>query len=104
MGYSKKEARKAREKVVAGDAVATGTLDGTTTSEVIQLGVPAEKVTFQASGTLAGTIEFSTNGVDFYGSTAIPGSNAPGTYTTHMAKAVRVTRSGGEGKLHILAK
>ena len=106
-GYTKKETRKAREKVSASDMVATAILDGSTpelTVEICQFGVVAEKVTFQANSTLAGTIEFTANGTDWYGSTAIAGSNAPVSYSTHLAKAARVTRSAGSGQLFILVK
>lgn len=102
MGYSKKEVRKAREKVSVGDMVSTETLDASNTVEIIQLGIPADKVSYQTDGTLAGTIEFSINGTTWSGSAAI--STTIGTYTASLVKAVRVTRSGGSGKLHILAK
>lgn len=103
MGYSKKDSRKAREKVSVADMVSTGTLDGTTTVEVIQLGVAADKVSWQSSGTLAGTVEFTINGTTWVASTAFT-ATVIGTYTASLVKAVRVTRTGGTGKLHILAK
>lgn len=106
-GYTKKEIRKAREKVNAADQVQTEVLDGSTpalTVEIVQFGVVAEKVTFQGTGTLAGTIEFTADGTHWYSSTAIAGSNAPTTYSTHLAKAARVTRTSGTGQLFILVK
>jgi len=103
MGYSKKETRKAREKVAVADMVSTGTLDGTTTTEIIQLGVAADKVSWQSDGTLAGNIEFTINGVTWVATTAFA-ATVIGTYSASLVKAVKVTRTGGTGKLHILAK
>lgn len=103
MGYSKKEARKAREKVSVSDMVSTETLDATTTVEIVQLGVPADKVSWQSDGTLAGTVEVTINGVTWVASTAFT-ATVIGTYSASLVKALRITRTGGSGKLHILAK
>lgn len=104
MGYSKKQAKSARQSVSIGDSQVTGTLDGTTTTENLTLTCVAEKVSFQADGDLAGTVEFSIDGVNFKNSTAIGASNAIVTFSTHMVKVLKVTRSGGTGKLHVLGK
>ncbi len=104
MAYSKKQSKLARQSVSIGDSEVTGTLDGTTTTETITLSCVAEKVSFQGSGTLAGNVTFSIDGVNFGNSTAIGAANAIVTFNTHMVKVVKVTRTGGTGKLAILAK
>lgn len=103
MGYSKKDARKAREKVSAADMVSTETLDGVNTVEIVQLGIPADKVSWQSDGTLAGTVEVTINGTTWVASTAFT-ATVIGTYSASLVKALRITRTGGTGKLHILAK
>lgn len=103
MAYSKKETRKAREKVSVSDMVSTGTLNASTTVEIVQLGVPADKVSWQSDGTLAGTVEVTINGTTWVSSTAFT-ATVIGTYSASLVKALRVTRTGGAGKLHILAK
>lgn len=104
MGYSKKQSRQSRQSVSIGDSEVTGVLDATNTIEIVALSCVAEKVSFQASGDLAGTVEFSIDGVNFKNSTAIGSTNAVVTFNTHMSKVLRVTRTGGSGRLAILAK
>lgn len=104
MGLSKKDARRLRQPTLVGDMQVTGTLDGTTTTETLTLSCVAEKVSFQADGDLAGTVEFSIDGINFKNSTAIGATNAIVTFNTHMVKVLKVTRSGGSGKLHVLGK
>lgn len=102
MAVSKQQARKVRQPVLTGDLFLTSTLDGTTTTEIVLLSSVAEKISVQSDGTLAGTVEFSINGTDFFGSAAFTAAT-PLSYNAHLARVVRVTRSGGTGKLHILA-
>lgn len=104
MAITKAQARQVRQPSLVGDMAITATLDGTTTTEIITFSAVAEKVSFQADGDLAGTVEFSIDGVNFKNSTAIGATNAIVTFNTHMSKVIRVTRSGGSGKLHVLAK
>jgi hypothetical protein len=87
---------------MAGDKVLTGTLDGTTTTETVQLGVVAQKITVQGTGTLAGNIEVSANGTDFVSAGAFT-TAALTTYSTHLCVAVKITRTGGTGQASILA-
>lgn len=103
MGYSKKDIQRAHQDVSVGVGLCTGTLDASVTTEIIQFGGALSRVTFQGSGTLAGTVEFSVNGTNWFSSTAIAGSNAPTTYSTHNFNSMRVTRSGGSGKLCVAA-
>lgn len=103
-GYLKKQSRLARQPVKVGESVVTGTLDGTTTEEILILSVVAEKVALQMQGTLAGTAEFSIDGKTFINSTAIPGAGAITMFSTHLVTAIKVTRSGGSGTLTVAAK
>jgi hypothetical protein len=102
MAISKAQARKVRQPTLVGDLELTDLLNASNTSEVIELSNVSEKVTIQSDGTLAGTVEFSTNGTDFYGSTAFT-ATVPLTYNTHLVRVVRVTRTGGAGRLHLVA-
>ena len=102
MAVSKQQARKVRQPVLTGDLFLSGTLDGTTTTEIVLLSSVAEKITVQSDGTLAGTVEFSVDGTDYFGSAAFV-AVTPVSYSTHLARAIRITRTVGTGKLHILA-
>lgn len=71
----------------------------------VELGIVAEKISFQATGTVAGTVEFSLTGVDYKNSTAIGGSQAIVTYSTSLAKKLKITTTGGgTGRLVIAGK
>jgi hypothetical protein len=104
MGLDYKKREKAVQKVKSGVKYSTGTLDATTTTEEFHdIGV-LEKVTFQANGTLAGTVEFSLDGSQWSSSTAIGAVGALVTFSTHLVCAIKVTRTGGTGKLAIAGK
>ena len=103
MTYSKKEAQRVRQKVSVGTALVTGLLDAATTVEVLSFGGAMSKVTFQGTDTLAGTVEFSVNGINWFSSTAIGAANAAVSFSTHNFNSMRVTRSGGSGQLAIAA-
>lgn len=100
--------RRQREKVIQqvkiGSRFSTVLLDASTTEDILTFGTVVEKVTFQADGDLAGTIEFSVDGTNWDDSTAIAASNAMDSYNTHNVAAVKVTRTSGSGRLHIAAK
>lgn len=102
-GYTRKEVQTVRQRVATGQKSATEVLDGTTTVEIIRFGGAMAKVSFQASGTLLGTIEFSISGLNWVSSTAIPAANAIGSFNTHNIEGVRVTRTSGTGQLFIAA-
>lgn len=102
MAVSKQQARKVRQPVLTGDHYLSTLLDATNTTEVLLLSSVANKISVQGDGTLAGTIEFSINGLDWYGSTAFT-AVTPVSYNTHLVRAVKITRTGGSGKLHLLA-
>lgn len=97
---SRKEAGAARGQ--SKNIVATGTLDATTTQEIVVLPIAASKITVQSTGDLAGTFEVSINGSDWESSTAFL-DGVMGSYSTHIVGSVRVTRTGGSGKLIIAA-
>jgi hypothetical protein len=100
-GYTRKQVQSVRQRVATGQKDATGVLDGTTTVEVIRLGGAMSKISFQATGSLQGTIEFSLSGENWVSSTAIPAANAIGSFNTHNVEGVRVTRTSGTGQLFI---
>lgn len=102
-GYTRKEAQQARQKVSPGVKVTSVELDGTTTTEDIKLGTPAEQVSVQGTGTLAGTFEVSLNGTDFVagGSIAVAAIN---NYSTSLVVAVRVNRTSGTGRAVVVAR
>jgi hypothetical protein len=102
-GYTRKEVQTVRQRVAVGQKTATIELDASTTVEEIRFGDAFSKVSFQATGTLQGTIEFSISGQNWVNSTAIPAANAIGTFSTHNVEGVRITRTSGSGQLFIAA-
>lgn len=104
MAITKAQARKVRQPSLIGDIAMTAVLDVTTTSEIVEFSCVAEKVSFQADGDLAGNVEFSIDGVNYKHTTAIGATNVIVTFNTHMCKSIKVTRTGGTGRLHILAR
>lgn len=101
-GYVKKESTKARQRVFTGDKQVTNDLSATSTTEIIKLGMVAQKITVQSTGTLAGTIEVSANGTDFISAGSFT-ATTPVSYTSNLCVAVRITRTGGSGKASVLA-
>lgn len=99
-GYTRKEAAQAKQRVSSGTAIATAVLDASNTTEDLRFPTGA-KVSFQATGDLAGTILFSISGEEYVSSVAIPAANALGSFNTHNVCGIRVTRSGGSGQLFI---
>ena len=104
MAISKQQAQATKQAVKLGQSYVTGTLDGTTSVEDVKLAYPAQKVSFQGSADLAGNLTFSLDGVNFGNSTAIAGTNGVATYSTHMVAVIRVTRTGGTGKVCIVCQ
>ena len=102
-GYTKKDTQTVRQWVATGVKTATGTLDATTTVEILRFGGAMQKVSYQGSGDLAGTIEFSIDGLAWFGSVALPAPGTPASYNTHNVEGVRVTRTSGSGQLFIAA-
>jgi hypothetical protein len=103
MAITKEQARKVRQAVNASDVSLSIPLDASTTVDTRILSIVAEKISWQSDGNLAGTIEFSADGVNFGNSTAIA-ANTLASFSTHLVRAVKITRSSGAGSLHLLAK
>ena len=80
----------------------TGTLDASITEEIKVFGDVAAKVSLQASGTLVCTVDVSVNGQDWIQIAVGVDSTAIVSYDVHNIAAMRITRTAGEGKLHIL--
>jgi hypothetical protein len=102
MSLDKKERSKTRQLISTGAVLSSNELDGTTTEEVINLGIAASKVSYQSTKTLAGNISFSINGKDFFDSTAFT-ATVQASYITHNVVAVKVSRTGGTGRMVISA-
>ncbi len=103
MAYSKKDILDAKQSVRTGVRTATAELSVSNPGpEIIDLGDVCAKVTFQSDGNLTGTIEFSVDGKTWGNSTAL--ATAMTSFNTHNVCAVRVTRSGGTGKVSIGGK
>jgi hypothetical protein len=107
MAVTKQQARKVRQPVVISDHAITGVLDGTTTQEVLVLSIVAERMTVQSDGTLAGNLEVSVNGTNWHSAGSFLANaltNATFSGPDHLFRAVRITRTGGSGKLHLVVK
>lgn len=101
MPISKARARSVKHAVLAGDEQASGVLDAVTTIEIVELTGPSTKVTVQTTDTLAVTVEYSCNGVTFFGSTAAA-AGVPVTQSTHVVSVIKITRTAGSGRAVIL--
>lgn len=102
-GLKKKDIQRGVQKVHQGTSVSSSTLDGTNTTERIEIGFPAEKVTLVTTGNLAANVTPMIGGAN--SNTAIAASTTPSTTTTsHMFSAVLISRTSGSGKVLILAK
>ena len=102
MGYSKVQARRAKQAILSGDEQATPTLDGTTTTYTIDLTGPASKITMQSSGTLAYTYAVSVNGTNFDTPVAVA-ANVIASYSTNNVAVVKITRTAGTGRVTLIA-
>jgi hypothetical protein len=102
-GYTKKEVQTAQQKVSQGVRFVSVDLDATVTEEIIKLGEVAGRISVQATGTLVGSYEVSLNGVDFVAAGAIAAGSIS-DYSSTMAAAIKVKRTGGAGKAVVLAK
>jgi hypothetical protein len=102
-GYTRKDVQTVRQRIAAGEKVVTEELSASNTVEVIRLGGAMSKISFQASGDLQGTVEFSISGLNWVSSTAIAAANGIVTFSAHNVDGVRVTRTSGTGQLFIAA-
>ena len=90
----------ATRQVGAGERTSTGTLDGTTTTEIIKIGNPGSKISIQRAGTLQADVTFSLNGVDYEGTVAVT-TAAIASYTDHIVTHIKVVRTAGTGKMTV---
>lgn len=104
MTFSRQAIQLVQQPVRTGDKASTGILNGVTTVQIVELGDVFSKVSFQASGDLLGTVEFSINGTNFTNSTAIAAANAIASFSTHNVSSIRVTRTSGTGRLVTASK
>lgn len=84
----------------AGERTSTAELSASSTTEIIKIGNPRQKVSFQRSGTLQCAVSFSINGVDFQDTVNVT-TAAIASYSTHVISYVKVVRSAGTGKLSL---
>jgi len=99
---SKKKSTGVRQRVFAGDKQPTQVLDATTTTETLELGMVAQKITVQSTGTLAGDVLVSANGTNFVSAGSFT-AGALFSYNTHSCVAVRINRTSGSGVAVVLA-
>ena len=100
-GYKKKDIQRA----VKPDSVALSSkeLDATTTSDKIELGFAAEKMTVVTTGNLVAQVTpkiGSANSGSAVGASTTVASSTP----ANMFASVEISRTSGTGKLIILAK
>lgn len=102
-GYKKKDIQRAVQKVHTGTTISSKELDGTTTTDRVEIGFPAEKVTLVTTGDLSADVTPKIG--DANSNAAITATTAPSTTTTgNMFSAVEISRNSGSGKVLILAK
>jgi hypothetical protein len=99
---SKKKSTRVRQRVLTGDKQPTQLLDATNTTETLELGMVAQKITVQSIGTLAGDVLISANGTNFVSAGSFT-AGALFSYNTHSCVAVRINRTGGSGVAVVLA-
>lgn len=102
MSVNKKDSKKLRQYTATGDSLSSGLLDGSTTTEIIHLTTVASKVTLQSSDTLAYNYDISANGINFVAVGAVA-ANALASYNAHNILAIKITRTGGSGRVSVLA-
>lgn len=103
MAYSKKDVLDAKQSTRTGVKVVTTLMSASNAApQAIDLGDVCAKITFQSSGDLAGTIQFSVDGKTW--SSTTPLATAMTSYNTHNVCAVLITRTSGTGKVSIAGK
>lgn len=102
-GLKKKDIQRTVQKVKQGTTVSSKTLDATETTDVVEMGFPAERITVVTTGTLAASVQPKVGDANSGGAIAASGTASDSTPGT-LFSAVEITRTGGEGKVIILAK
>jgi len=102
-GLKKRNIQRTVQKVHVGSAVSSVQLDGSTTTDHIELGFPAEKLTVVCTGNLAATVQPLVGPAN--ANAAINATTTPSTTVlTNMAASVVITRVSGTGTVIVLAK
>ena len=102
-GYKKKDIQRAIQKVLFGSAVSSKQLNATETTDRVEVGFPAEKLTIVTTGTLTAQVIPKIGAAN--ANAAIAASATAGTtVTSNMFASVEITRTAGEGRVIILAK
>lgn len=102
MGYTGEQAAEVRQLVNTGDTTASQELTSTNTTQIIELSIPASKITLQPSGDLAATYTVSANGISFSAGGSLA-ANALSTYSTNLVKSITLTWTSGAGYVTILS-
>lgn len=103
MSYSKREILKVKQSVRTGVVVATPLLDADNPGPVsIELGDTFSKLSYQSSGDLVCTVEFSIDGLTWTTPAAV--TTALASFNTHNVTKVRIIRSSGSGFVSIAGK
>lgn len=102
-GLKKKDIQRGVQRVHTGTATMSIQIDASNTTDRVELGFPAEKVTLVTTGNLVASVQPMVGAAN--ANTAISATTTPSTTTTsHMFTGVTITRTSGAGKLVILAK
>ncbi len=102
-GLKKKDMQRGVQKVHLGACISSDEINTTLTTQRVELGFPAEKVTLVTSGDLAANVTPMIGNSN--SNAAIAATTTPSTTTTtNMFSAVLITRTSGTGRVLILAK
>lgn len=99
-GYTKKQSQLARQKQ-DNSAIVQSDILSAAGSQILELGIVAQKVTLTTTGGLSATATFTIDGTNWFGSTAI--SSTPVSYSTHNVKSVQITWVSGSGQAVVAA-
>jgi len=102
-GYKKKDIQRVVQKVHTGTSISSIALDSSITSDRVEIGFPAEKVTLVTTGSLVAQVTPKLGAVT--ANVAISASTTISTtVTSNMFSALEIVRTSGDGKVIILAK
>jgi len=102
-GLKKKDIQRVIQKVHLGSSISSIELDSTITTDRVEIGFPAEKLTLVTTGDLAATVTPKIGSAT--ANTGIAATTTTSTTTTsNMFSSVEITRTSGSGKVLILAK
>ena len=103
MAYSKLQANKARQQVRNDEMQTTAVLSGAG-SAVLNLSLVASQISFQAQGSLLGTVSVSLDGITYVSAGSIAAANAIASYSSSLVRHVKVTWASGSGTLLVAAR